>query len=296
MSETITMPLTPMTPHAVMSAFNYLRAVEAGGTEAAAEFIAAEPRMPALLIEVAHHIVIPTTNLPDRDEKAVQCDSSFGPRRAGDRCGHAVPGKDPFGLVPSLMLIPLLVGGYMASTMLRTVTGSATGRRRLTAILAFSVLAGLLVNLVVGLWLRGYPLDKFWIVWPILSLVIAGVAAVAAVLQKLLGAAGTLVTVTVVTLFGNPSSGGANGVPYLPAFWTDIGPFLPPRNAYILLRNTIYFDGHGTTQALIVLLLYLAVPAIALALLDRFRTPEIPLNRETEAEATALTVPVGGLP
>ncbi|MBT1188929.1 hypothetical protein HET69_34325 [Streptomyces sp. CJ_13] len=209
---------------------------------------------------------------------------------------HPLAKKDPFGLVPSLMLIPLLVGGYMASTMLRAVTGSATGRRRLTAILGFSVLAGLLVNLVVGLWLRGYPLEKFWIVWPILSLVIAGVAAVAAVLQKLLGAAGTLVTVIVVMLFGNPSSGGANGVPYLPAFWTDIGPFLPPRNAYILLRNTIYFDGHGTTQALVVLLLYLAVPAIALALLDRFRTREIPLTRATEAEATALTVPVGGLP
>ncbi|MFF8264983.1 hypothetical protein [Streptomyces virginiae] len=195
------------------------------------------------------------------------------------------------------MLIPLLVGGYMASTLLRAVTGSATGRRRLIALLGFSVLAGgLLIDLVVGLWLRGYPLDKFWIVWPILSLVIAGVAAVAAVLQKLLGAAGTLVTVIAIVLFGNPSSGGANGVPYLPAFWADIGPFLPPRNAYILLRNSIYFDGHGITQALIVLLLYLAVPAITLAFLDRFRTPEIPLNRGTEAEATALTVPVGGLP
>ncbi|WP_327281114.1 hypothetical protein [Streptomyces sp. NBC_01205] len=209
---------------------------------------------------------------------------------------HPLAKKDPFGLVVSLMLIPLLVGGYMASTMLRTVTGSATGRRRLTALLGFSVLAGLLVNLVVGPWLQGYPLEKFWIVWPILSLVIAGVATVAAALQKLLGAAGTLVTVIVVMLFGNPSSGGANGVPYLPAFWRDIGPFLPPRNAYLLLRNTIYFDGHGTTQALVVLLLYLAVPAIALALLDRFRTPEIPVTRETEAEATALTVPVGGLP
>ncbi|WP_328761099.1 hypothetical protein [Streptomyces sp. NBC_00272] len=209
---------------------------------------------------------------------------------------HPLAKKDPFGLAVSLMLIPLLVGGYMASTMLRTVTGSATGRRRLTALLGFSVLAGLLVNLVVGPWLQGYPLEKFWIVWPILSLVIAGVATVAAVLQKLLGAAGTLVTVIVVMLFGNPSSGGANGVPYLPAFWRDIGPFLPPRNAYLLLRNTIYFDGHGTTQALVVLLLYLAVPAIALALLDRFRTPEIPVTRETEAEATALTVPVGGLP
>lgn len=209
---------------------------------------------------------------------------------------HPLAKKDPFGLVESLMLVPLLVGGYMASTMLRAVTGSATGRRRLIALLGFSVVAGLAVNLVVGPWLRGYPLEKFWIVWPILSLVIAVVALVAAVLQKLLGAAGTLVTVVVIMLFGNPSSGGANGVPYLPAFWRDIGPFLPPRNAYILLRNSIYFDGHGTTQALVVLLVYLIIPAIALAFLDRFRTPEIPVTRETEAEATALTVPVGGLP
>ncbi|MGW6842942.1 hypothetical protein [Streptomyces sp. NPDC054958] len=59
----------------------------------------------------------------------------------------------------------------MASTLLRTVTGSATGRRRLTAILAFSVPAGLLVDLVVGLRLRGYPPAKFWIVWPIQALV-----------------------------------------------------------------------------------------------------------------------------
>ena len=103
-------------------------------------------------------------------------------------------------------------------------------------------------------------------------------------------------TVVVVMLFGNPSSGGANGVPYLPAFWRDIGPYLPPRNAYILLRNTIYFDGHGTTHALTVLLLHLVVPAVALVLLYKFRTPDSHVTPQTEAEATAVTVPVGGLP
>ncbi|MBT2459763.1 hypothetical protein [Streptomyces sp. ISL-86] len=77
MPETTTMPLAPMTPHAVMSAFNYLRAVEAGDTEAAAEFVAAEPRMPALLLEVAERIVIPVTNLPGQDQEEVPCDASF---------------------------------------------------------------------------------------------------------------------------------------------------------------------------------------------------------------------------
>ncbi|AZS75761.1 hypothetical protein DDE74_37110 [Streptomyces lydicus] len=70
---------------------------------------------------------------------------------------HPLAEKDPFGLVESMMLVPLLVGGYMASTRLRTVTGSATGRRRLAALLGFSALAGLAINFIVGPWLQGYP-------------------------------------------------------------------------------------------------------------------------------------------
>ena len=167
--------------------------------------------------------------------------------------------KDPFGLVQSLMLVPLLVGGYMSATLLMAATGQAGGRWRAAGLAGFAIVAGLVVDLVVGVWLQGYASDKFWIVWPICSLIIAVVAFVAAVLQKLIGAIGTLLTIIVVILFGNPSSGGANGVPYLPSFWRDIGPYLPPRNAYILLHQTIYFGGHGTTQALAVLLGYLVV-------------------------------------
>ncbi|MGC4983924.1 hypothetical protein ACLQ18_25345 [Streptomyces sp. DT193] len=57
------MPLAPMTPDAVLSAFNYLRAVEVGDTEAAARFADADPRMPELLADVAERIVIPITAL-----------------------------------------------------------------------------------------------------------------------------------------------------------------------------------------------------------------------------------------
>jgi hypothetical protein len=202
--------------------------------------------------------------------------------------------KDPFGLVQSLMLVPLLIGGYMSATLLMAATGRAGGRWRAAGLAAFSVLAGLVVDLVVGLWLQGYPSSSFWIVWPICSLITAVVAFVAAVLQKLIGSAGTLLTVVVIILFGNPSSGGANGVPYLPAFWRDIGPYLPPRNAYILLHHTIYFHGHGITQALAVLLAYLGVTALALILLDQFR-PEPRVDPEA-AEAAAMTVPIGAAP
>lgn len=38
--------------------------------------------------------------------------------------------------------------------------------------------------------------------------------------------------------------------PNLTPFWNGIGPFLPPRNAFFLLRNTAYFDGNGIAQPL----------------------------------------------
>ena len=205
-----------------------------------------------------------------------------------------LPPKDPFGLVPSLMLVPLLIGGYMSATLVMAATGRAGGRWRAAALAAFAILAGLVVNLVVCFWLQGFASGKFWIVWPICSLIIAVVAFVAAVLQKLIGPLGTLLTIIVVILFGNPSSGGANGALYLPTFWRDIGPFLPPRNAYILLHQTIYFTGNGTTQSLIVLLAYLVVAGALVILLDRLR-PEAEVDTEA-AEAAAMTVPIGATP
>jgi hypothetical protein len=183
-----------------------------------------------------------------------------------------LPPKDPFGLVQGIMLAPLLIGGYLVCTLLLSATGQAAGRWRGATLMGFAVVAGLVVDLIVCYWLQGFSSSKFWIVWPICSLIIAAVAMFAAILQKLLGAAGTLLTVIVIILFGNPSSGGATGYPFLPTFWRDIGPYLPPRNGYILLHYTIYFNGHGTAQALTVLLIYFVAGAVILGLLDWFRS------------------------
>jgi hypothetical protein len=202
--------------------------------------------------------------------------------------------KDPLNLVVSLMLVPVLIGGYVSASLLMAATGKAAGRWRAATLGGFAVVAGLVVDLIVCLGLQGIPSSKFWIVWPIITLIIAVVAFVAAILQKLIGSAGTLLTIILIVLFGNNSSGGANGVPYLPTFWRDIGPFLPPRNAYILLHQTIYFSGHGTTEALTILLAYLAVTLVILGLLDWSGT-ERPVNPDI-AEAAAVAVPAGAAP
>jgi MFS family permease len=202
-----------------------------------------------------------------------------------------LPSGDPFGIVLGIVLTPLLLAGYLSSTLLRAARGVAAERWRGVSIIGFAVVSGLILDLIIGPWLNGAPSDKFWLMWPILALVTAAVGLFAAVMQKLVGAAGTFLTVLVIILLGKPSSGGANGVTYLPDFWQTIGPFLPPRNAYILLRNTIYFDGHGTAQALIVLLAYFVVFAVILGILSWRRRPEpdlgVGVDRETEAAAAA---------
>jgi hypothetical protein len=202
---------------------------------------------------------------------------------------------DPYGIVLSIVLTPLLICGYLSATMLGTATGVAAERYRGLIIVGFAIGLALVLDLIACVWLNGIPSDKFWIVWAIMALIVAVVGLFAAVMGRLLGAAGTLVTVLIIILFGKPSAGGANGVPFLPGFWLAIGPYLPPRNAYILLKNTVYFGGNGTAQALIILLAYFVVFAVILGILDwrRHTAPEGPITRETEEAVAATAVPAG---
>ena len=151
----------------------------------------------------------------------------------------------------------------MATTLLTKALGATSGRWHGVWLFGFAVATGLVVDLIATYWLEGLPSDSFWIAWPIMALIILSVSLLAAVLRRVAGPVGIFLTVIIVIQFGNPSSGGANGVPYLPAFWRDLGPFLPPRNAYLLLRNTVYFDGHGIGQPLTVLLAYTVIAGSA---------------------------------
>ncbi len=207
--------------------------------------------------------------------------------------------KDPFALVPATLLVVLLIGGYMSAALLTTSVGSASARWRGVWLAGFSVVTGLVLNLVTTYWLDGFPEDSFWVVWPILSLIILSVALFAAVMRRILGPAGIVVTLIVILQFGNPSSGGSNGAAYLTPFWDGIGPFLPPRNAFLLLRNTLYFDGNGIAQPLFVLLLYAIIGAAVLGFLDWYRSPELSvpgLHNDDATQAAGVSIPVGPLP
>jgi hypothetical protein len=68
-----------------------------------------------------------------------------------------LPASDPVGGVTSLLLLPLLIGGYMSSTLLMSATGKAAGRWRAAQLAGFAVAGGLAVDLIVCYWLQGFP-------------------------------------------------------------------------------------------------------------------------------------------
>jgi hypothetical protein len=124
------------------------------------------------------------------------------------------------------------------------------------------------IDLIAGPILGGYPHvgSNFRVLWPEFAFTAFAVALVAATLQTLIGPMGTLLTIIIIVFIGNPSTGGGNGVAFLPPFWQAIGVILPPRNGLHLIRNTLHIGGNDITEPIIVLSINVVVGA-ALALI-----------------------------
>src|SRR5262249_27528973 len=108
---------------------------------------------------------------------------------------HTLPPGDAGGNVSFLVVMALIIGGYLASTIAMAFGGPATPRRRLTALAIVSVIGALLTDVVAGPVLGAIPTSKFLALWGLFVLVMTAVAFATAALQTVLGAAGTLVIV-----------------------------------------------------------------------------------------------------
>jgi hypothetical protein len=196
---------------------------------------------------------------------------------------HPLPSGDASGAVSFFVVMALIVGGYLSSTIAMAFGGRATRRRRLASLGIAAVIGALVTDALAGPVLGAIPTSKFLALWALFTLIMMAVAFATAALQAVLGAGGTLVVVIVFVIFGAPASGGTVPAAYLPTLWRTIGPYLPAGAGTTVVRNTIYFDGNRITTPLIVLGAYLVVGAIAVLLLHQRRAPS---STEAEAEAS----------
>jgi hypothetical protein len=190
--------------------------------------------------------------------------------------------------VSFFVVMALIVGGYLSSTIGLAFGGRATKRGRLAALAIVAVIGALLTDTLAGPLLGAVPTSKFLVLWALFTLVMMAVAFATAALQTFLGAAGTLVVVIVFVIFGAPASGGTVPAPYLPALWRVLGPYLPAGAGTTAVRNTIYFDGNMIATSLLVLAAYLVVGAAAVILIRQRRQG----GEDAEVEASAAAAAV----
>ena len=160
------------------------------------------------------------------------------------RCRPATPS----GTVSFLVVMALIVGGYLSSTIAMAFGGPATRRRRLASLALASVIGALLTDTFAGPVLGAVPTSKFLVLWGLFILVMMAVAFATAALQTVLGAGGHAGRGRRLRDLRRAGLGrhGAVGVP--PGLWRIFGPYLPAGAGTTAVRNTIYFDGNAITQ------------------------------------------------
>lgn len=173
---------------------------------------------------------------------------------------------DARGLSGFYLVVGWIIGGYLMAALLGVARGSrpATTRRagiRLLAAVPYAAVAGLGGTLIVDQWLEALT-GHFWELWGLGTLLVFASAAVTLALQTLAGTLGIGLTVLLFVVLGNPSAGGAFQWQLLPAFWREIGPWLPNGAGTEAIRNIVYFSAYDVTGHLMVIAGYAVLGAL----------------------------------
>ncbi|BCB77388.1 membrane protein [Phytohabitans flavus] len=174
---------------------------------------------------------------------------------------------DPRGTGFASGFLPLAITSLLAGI---AVYFLVRGRGpRLTGLLGYAVLAGLVSAAVLQFWLGVIP-GTYLLNAAAIGLFTLAVAASVSGLAAVLGEPGIGLGALVVFLIGNALSGVAAAPQLLPQPWGEIGQWLPIGAGGTLLRSTAYFDGAGGTTAVWILAAY-ALAGLVLVALGRAR-------------------------
>jgi hypothetical protein len=163
---------------------------------------------------------------------------------------RALPADDPRGAGLSAGALPLALGGWIAATVIMLLVQSP--RRRVATAVGFAFLGGFVLTAVLR-WVTGTFDDNYLLTALGATLGIAATAMAVLGLRSLLGGLGLGIAAVALVLLGNPLSGLASAPEMLPSPWGQLGQLLPPGATGALLRDLAFFDGHGSTHALVVL-------------------------------------------
>jgi hypothetical protein len=182
-----------------------------------------------------------------------------------------LPSSDSTGATTFSTVLSLIIAGLAGTTLIYTLTRHRPEGFRVVATVALGVAAGLITALVTNVLIGAFP-DHFFQVWGVATLFVLAIGLPIAAFQVIFGIAGTAIGAILFLVIGNPASGGSSAPELLPGFWRTLSQILPPGAAVTSMRDVVYFSGHGSSHALIVLAVYAVLGAAVAMIAYRLRT------------------------
>jgi hypothetical protein len=182
-----------------------------------------------------------------------------------------LPSSDSSGATTFSAVLSLIIAGLAGTTLIYTLTRHRPESLRVVATVVLGVAAGLITALVTNFLVGAFP-DHFFQVWGVATLFVLAIGLPIAAFQVIFGIAGTAIGAVLFLVIGNPASGGSSAPQLLPGFWRTLSQILPPGAAVTSMRDVVYFNGHGSSQALIVLAGYAVLGAGVAMIAYKLRT------------------------
>ena len=196
-----------------------------------------------------------------------------------------LPDNDSRGMSAYFTTIGVVIGSLAGAILMWLLAPRLGPFARLGTLGSFAALAGLVAATTTAGVVD--TLDgAFWSVAGVTALLSLAVALPTAALLRWLGTAGIGASMILMLVLGLSSSGGLLSPSYLPDFFETVGRVLPADPARDALRAVVYFNGHGTGEALLVLVAWALAGAsgmLAAAGLRRDPQPALPF---AQARAT----------
>ncbi|MET0726638.1 MAG: hypothetical protein ABWY36_09850 [Leifsonia sp.] len=198
---------------------------------------------------------------------------------------------DPRGVGFAAAAFPMVLGGMVGGILIsRVVVG---GWRRLTSIVAYSVIAGFVLTGILQGWF-GILQGDFLVNTAAVALTLLGTGSLIVGSTALFGRVGIAIGAVITMFIGNPISAATQPVQFLPEPWGTIGQFFVPGASVTLLRDLSYFPEAPQLTSWLVLTAW-ALLGVVLMLVGHFRNQEVlhvegSLEEEEPATAPAPTV------
>lgn len=183
---------------------------------------------------------------------------------------------------------PTVLGGMIGGILISfAVTGS---RRRLGAIVAYSLVAGVIVTAVLQPWF-GILQGSFLANWMAMSLAFLGTGSLIVGANAVFGRAGIAIGALTTMFIGNPIASVTQPLQFLPEPWGAIGQYFVPGASATLLRDLSYFPDAPQLQSWLVLVGW-AVLGTVMMLVGHFRSQEVVhIDGSVEDDVRAEPVP-----